>query len=302
MTVTPAVVRLTAPRIALVLGLVGLLGAPQTTAAATPPVGLHPGEGFAFRFSVGSIEAGEARMAIGEPSVAADGSTTVSVQAEARSAPWLSLLMHLDDTYQVTIDTALLAPRALRVEEHGLRNRVVSARLVHDEKGPGSHMTLDYRDAKQHRKADFHLYARALDLLGTLFTLRAAPLHEGDALDLLAFDGPAFYRAVGKVARRVRLTGASGPVPAILLDFEAHRVDPQGRPLRKPSRHVQVWLSDDALRLPLRIEADTDFGRCRIELASYRPGHARGPATMTPTPSMGGATPRSPRLVLDAAR
>lgn len=280
--------------VALLLGLVGALR-PSEARAATPPAGFHPGEGFVFRFSVGAVEAGEARMSVGAPRSDKEGASTVAVQAEARSAPWLSLLMHLNDTYQVSIDAARLAPVTLRIEEHGLRNRTVSATLAHDDKAPGSRMSLDYQDAKQHRKVDYHFYGRALDLLSTLFTLRAAPLRDGDALDLLAFDGPAFYRAVGKVSKRVRLTGASGPLPAILLDFDAARVDAQGHSLRKPSRHVRVWLSDDALRLPLRIEADTDFGLCQIELTNYVPGRAAAPTTAAgPQAGPTGATPTRP--------
>jgi hypothetical protein len=59
---------------------------------------------------------------------------------------------------------------------------------------------------------------------------------------------------------------------AIRIDGVARRIDDAGRP--RPghaARHMTLWLSDDAFRVLLRMEADTDFGRCALELTSYLP-------------------------------
>ena len=59
---------------------------------------------------------------------------------------------------------------------------------------------------------------------------------------------------------------------AIRIDGVARRIEDNGR-LRAGMgpRNLTLWLSDDADRVLLRMEADTDFGRCALELTSYVP-------------------------------
>jgi hypothetical protein len=45
---------------------------------------------------------------------------------------------------------------------------------------------------------------------------------------------------------------------------------------------LTIWLSDDADRVLLRLEADTDLGRCALELTSYVPPATRVAAERTP--------------------
>jgi hypothetical protein len=71
---------------------------------------------------------------------------------------------------------------------------------------------------------------------------------------------------------KVRLDGDGAARPAIRIDGVARRIEDDGRPRAgQGPRNLTVWLSDDTDRVLLRMEADTDLGRCALELTSYKP-------------------------------
>ena len=112
----------------------------------------------------------------------------------------------------------------------------------------------------------------ARDPLSGFFALRALPLDDGSQLDLDILDGNALWRVALTVHRgdQVRLDGDASPHAAIRIDGVARRIEDSGRPRAGMGpRNLTVWLGDDADRVLLRLEADTDFGRCALELTSY---------------------------------
>jgi hypothetical protein len=73
------------------------------------------------------------------------------------------------------------------------------------------------------------------------------------------------------VVGREPLTTELGSYSAIRLLCRGERVDAQGRKLGRPVRQATLWLTDDPLRLPLRVEAQTDLGTGEFVLTSYEP-------------------------------
>ncbi|HEX4459012.1 MAG TPA: hypothetical protein VIA18_13640, partial [Polyangia bacterium] len=53
------------------------------------------------------------------------------------------------------------------------------------------------------------------------------------------------------------------------IDGSAMRIEDNGRVRRAPPRKITIYLGDDRDRPLLRLEADTDLGRCALELTSY---------------------------------
>src|SRR5947209_1245975 len=86
------------------------LAEPTAPAASVAPVagtksgaGMWPGEAFTFKFSVGAVESGRARMAVGAP-FRSGGRRLVAIRGQAETASWLQLFVRLDDEYQLTLD------------------------------------------------------------------------------------------------------------------------------------------------------------------------------------------------------
>jgi hypothetical protein len=253
-------------RALVVIGLVVGLLAAAPAAAAHP--GARPGEAFTFKFSLGPIEGGRARMSIG-PVVARRGRRVVAVHGQAETTAFIKLLARMDDDYTLVVDTGNLLPVSVAETERGVRQRRISTAHL-----DGRTADVDFWSPEKQRKARHVMSRIARDPLSGFFALRALPLDDHSRIDLDILDGNALWRVALTVHRgaEVRLGEDRAARAAIRIDGVAHRIDDAGRP--RPAggaRTLTMWLGDDADRALLRLEADTDLGRCALELTSYLP-------------------------------
>jgi hypothetical protein len=234
-----------------------------------PMPGYVPGEAFTYKFSIGVIDAGRARMSVGYPA-SIDGRRVLAVAGDAHSASWFAVIAKLDDQYKVILDAEKLFALKVASAETGIRTRAIQSEL--DGRMLDIAISAPLRNEKFHRR----LPGPPRDPVGSLFALRAARLADGDVVELLALDGAALYRGSIAVAGREELTLASGKtVRAIRLDALAQRIDDGGHPARVPIRAFRIFLSDDDARIPWRISGETDLGEARLELTSYVPPRKR---------------------------
>ena len=253
----------------ILLGVLGL--ACGVAAARSSPAAFQAGESFIYKFSVGAIEAGQARMSVGIPE-RHQGTRLVAVQADAHSLPWLGLFVRLDDTYQVVLEADRLLPRRVVSNETGVRVRTVRAEME------GHRVKLRFTTPEKDQQSQRVLPGLARDPVAALFALRAAPLAEGERIVQLMLDGVALYQVSCTVVAReaLRLGNELDPTPprtvrAIHIEAQAQRIDDLGRPTSQPPRRFRIWLSDDERRVPWRLTGDTDLGEGRLELTSYIP-------------------------------
>ncbi|MGZ3440100.1 MAG: DUF3108 domain-containing protein [Polyangia bacterium] len=251
--------------LALVLGLVA------APAFAVHP-GARPGEAFTFKFSLGPVDGGRARMSIGR-AVSQKGRRVVAVHGQAETTAFVKLLARMDDDYKLVVDTGNLLPVSVAETERGVRERRINVSNVN----PRIADVEFWSPEKQHKGR--HLLPRITrDPLSGFFALRALPLAEGGKIDLDVLDGNALWRVVMTVHRgaKIRLENDPTSHAAIRIDGVARRIEDSGRPRAGMGpRNLTVWLSDDGDRVLLRLEADTDLGRCALELTSYVPPTTR---------------------------
>ncbi len=230
--------------------------------------GARPGEAFTFRFSLGPIEGGRARMSIGRP-VAQRGRHVIAVHGQAETTAFVKLLARMNDDYKLVIDTGNLLPVSVAETESGLRQRRITVANIEPRIAD-----VDFWSPEKERKARHLLPRIARDPLSGFFALRALPLEDGKKIYLDILDGNALWRVALTVRHgdKVHLMGEPSARSAIRIDGVARRIEDNGR-LRAGMgpRNLTLWLSDDADRVLLRMEADTDFGRCALELTSYVP-------------------------------
>jgi hypothetical protein len=247
--------------------LVPLLLASSALASGHP--GARPGEAFTFKFSVGPVEGGRARMSVGKP-VAQGGRRVVWAHGQAETTAFIKLLARVQDDYTVAVDTGNLLPLEVKETERGLRERKIGSII------DGRTADVDYWSPEKQHKGRRVLPRVVRDPLSGYFALRAMPLDEGKKIELDVLDGAALWRAALTVKRgekvRIDSDGAGAAArPAIRIDGIATRIDDSGRPRAMPPRAMTIYLSDDADRVLLRLEADTELGRCALELTSYQP-------------------------------
>jgi hypothetical protein len=236
-----------------------------SSATAMARAGFRPGESFTFRFSVGAVESGRARMSVGQPS-----GSRVAIHGQAETSPWLKLFAPLEDDYQLVLDTRTLSPVRITSVERGLRDRRIAVEL------DGRRADLLLHDKNGAQRARRLMPSAVRDPLGMLFFVRAQELADGQVIVQDVLDGVTLWRWQLTVKRgeqvKLEMEGSTAkPRPAIRVDATVTRIDDSGRPTGRPQRGAAAWFSDDDARLLYRIEAETDLGKCRVELAGYNP-------------------------------
>lgn len=221
------------------------------------------GEAFTFSLKLGTIEGGRARLAIAPP-ILKSGERMIHVVGEAEAVGLARVVTGLHDDYRLVLDADTLLPRRIELVETGLRSRKVIADLQ------GTRLSLDVTRADAQRRLQKVLPAEPRDPVAALLVMRAQPLRDGDRLEFLVIDGSSLYQGWVEVAGREPLQTAMGTRRAIRLRCRGRRVSSEGVVVPdRPVREATLWLSDDALRVPLRLQGETDLGLAQIELTSH---------------------------------
>src|SRR5581483_6814112 len=164
-----------------------LLLAFSTAAIAAP--GARPGEAFTFKFSVGPVESGRARMSVAK--TRERGRPALSVRGQAETLPWLKLLARLDDDYHLIVDASTWLPLKVLSVERGMRQRTIESKI------DGRQAEL----AEGKTRSQRHLPTAVRDPLSQLFALRAAQLADGERIEQDILDGHALWHAALEIHR-----------------------------------------------------------------------------------------------------
>jgi hypothetical protein len=114
-------------------------------------------------------------------------------------------------------------------------------------------------------------FPNLFDLFSAMLYLRSQPLKDHSVYRIAAYPATNAYLATLKVAGREKISVHAGNYNAIKLDLQLKRIGKQLQlePHRK-FRRATIWVSDDAERLLLRIEAQVFVGTVFVELQSVR--------------------------------
>ena len=121
--------------------------------------------------------------------------------------------------------------------------------------------------ALTHAKSKTLKFPGLYDLHSAFLFFRGQPLAQGDVVRVVIFQDNWPYLATLRVAGREQITVAAGTYPAIKVDLSLQYIDKKLKlqPHTKFKRAVG-WLSDDADRLLLKIQADVFVGSVWTEL------------------------------------
>lgn len=233
---------------------------------AEPAPRQRQGEAYTFSMRiVGLFDAGRARLAIAPP-YRNGTSTQVHIVGEAEATGLLKEITGIHNDYRLVLDGSTLLPRKMEVDESGIRNYSVVMQLD----GRRFDLLARKKGAGERRLAG-QLPSEPLEPVAVMLLLRSARLAEKDRLELILMEGANFYQGSIDVIGREDVTTALGTRKSIKLLCRGERINEHGAKLGRPPRQATMWVSDDAYRVPLRIEAQTDFGIGQFELESYEP-------------------------------
>ena len=117
---------------------------------------------------------------------------------------------------------------------------------------------------------NIHETAGALDPIATITALRRADLSPGAVFRTDFISEWYVYRADTEVIGPERISVPAGEFDTIFVRVDLTKV--VGGVPDEESRGIGIWFTDDPLRLPVRIDADTRIGRIKISLTHHSSG------------------------------
>jgi hypothetical protein len=237
--------------------------APARSAAAAPKrapqaVPFSPGETLSYDVSWSSyLTAGSATLTVKEkkPSY---GSDAYYIVAEGRPTPLLSRLYDLYYRADTLLDVySLLPQRASIYSEEGKRHRTKVTTF--DQAAKKAQYEVQTNTVV---KKELAIPAHSHDGLAALYVLRTIPLKQGDKLAMPICDAGETYTVQ-------IIIGGVETVKTGIGEVRAWKITP-GVPSGTAggTKRLTLWLSDDARRLPVRMQAQLALGSFDLTLKS----------------------------------
>jgi hypothetical protein len=219
-------------------------------------VPFKPGETLDYDVGWSSfVTAGTATIVVKEkkPSY---GSTAYYIVAEGRPTAIVSKLYTLYYKADTLIDAfSLLPQRGSLYSEEGKRHRMKTTTF-----DQGAKKAIFQVETRTVVKKDLAIPRFTQDALSAIYVLRSIPFKTGDRFNMPVSDNGQIYKVQMQV-------GAAEPVKTGMGTVNGLRITPViTGPDKDAPKGLALWISDDARRLPLKMEAQLLVGKFVITL------------------------------------
>jgi hypothetical protein len=236
----------------------------QSTLSKDPPGDFPPLRPVraAYRFGWSGLTAAMGEVRFGKPS-----GKKFQLDGAGRTIGFVRALWKLDTDYHSVADAETLRPIEVRQTEN-YRSKKIATHLAFTNNGVTGTRTIDRPGATETKTRQFH-FAGLFDMHSAALYLRSQPLKDGDVHSIVVYPATNAYLATTKVLGREKISVRAGVFKAIKIDLQLKRIGKhlELEPHRK-FRLATIWVSDDANRILLRIEAKIFVGTVWAELQS----------------------------------
>jgi hypothetical protein len=242
---------------------------PVAATAEKPPFGFHAGETMAFEVKLGGILAGEAQLAVGEPGDVGGGHTGVAIRSRLATVGAAALVKKVVDDATTVVDIDTHRPIEMSTDvEYG--DNKYTAKVTWS--GDDVDVVWARKDSANNGKVHFDFTGQvAHDAHTAMAEVRGWRAPEGSRRTFWVVGGRRVWRADLVVGGQETLGTPLGNRATIRLEGVAYRARGDLRiDEKKKPRKFTVWVSDDADRVPLRVQAGTELGDVTIELVDYQ--------------------------------
>jgi hypothetical protein len=222
------------------------------------PVPFAPGETFTYdvSWSMGFLTAGTATLRVVDKH-ASYGSLAYYILGEGRPTPALAKLYSLYYKADSLLDVySLTSQRGSVYSDENGRRRMKSLRF-----NPDGKTALFEMQTSTNMKRDLRVPAQSQDALSALFALRAMALSPGMTVRMPVCVSDAVYTMSALVVVREDVKTSLGTQRA--LKIRPMITDAAGN---SAGRGLVLWLSDDAKKVPLRLQTDLAVGSFNLVL------------------------------------
>jgi hypothetical protein len=217
-----------------------------------------------YRFGWSGVTAATGEIHFTKPS-----NDRFQLEGTGRTIGLVRALWKLDVNYRAIANVGTLSP----IETHqteSYRSKKIATHLTFTNSGVTRSRTEGEGTGAKTTTRNFDL-PDLFDLHSAALYLRSQPLKQGSAYRLAVYPATNAYLATIKVIGREKISVRAGSYNAIKLDLQLKRISKhlELEPHKK-FRRATIWVSDDAERLILRIDAQVFVGSVFAELQSVR--------------------------------
>jgi Protein of unknown function (DUF3108) len=232
----------------------GANGRGGSTTAGLAAVPWKIGEYFQFSIDWNGLNGGNSLMQV-QNLTRVDGRRAYRVVMKAESNSFVSKFYKVRDRAETFIDAESLYTR----------------RFIKRLREGGYEKDIDVRFDQEARKArytdgeTFDVPSRVHDVLSAFYYVRTVPLPTGASISLPTHDNKKSYEMVVKVHRRERVEVPAGK-------FDCVVVEPilKSEGVFKSKGSIEVWLTDDARRIPVLVKSKIPIGSISVSLTDMR--------------------------------
>lgn len=192
-----------------------------------------------------------------------------------RTIGFVRALWKLDVNYRAVANAETLRPIETEQAEN-YRSKKVATHLTFTNNGVTCARTAGGQRGFAETKTRQFSFANLFDLHSALLYLRSQPLEDRSVYRVVVYPATNAYLATITVVGREKISVRGGSYNALKVDLHLNRVGKhfELEPHRKFGR-ATIWVSDDADRILLRIEAQVFVGTVFAELQSMHFDGAR---------------------------
>ena len=190
-------------------------------------------------------------------------------EATGGTIGFVKRLWNYQVTHRATCEAPTLRPLEVR-EQETVRNQQLTTGLTFTPQGVTSQRDERKGSAVKSKTRTFD-FPNVHSLNSAFLLLRSHPLTEGSVQRTVVYPSTCAYLCTITSLGRERVTVPTGSYDALKLDVQIHKIGKNRELLpHKKLNKATVWLSDDADRLVLRIEAHIFIGTVFAELQSVQ--------------------------------
>lgn len=235
--------------------------APQATFAA-----YGPKEALLYRLHYGFITAGEARIEVDPTLYMINNKVCYKTAVIGSTTGTFDVAMHIRDQWISYIDTATKIPqRSMRdIVENNYRLKEL---VMFDYKNNKANVIRESGKELSRSTAQYTIASNMQDIVSGAYYLRTldySKMAVGTTINMKAFFEDKLYDFTVRYAGKDRVHTKHGYINAIKIQ----PVMPDNE-MFDGGNSIRMWLSDDANKIPVKIEADMFVGKVEVELKSF---------------------------------
>jgi hypothetical protein len=212
--------------------------------------------------------------ATGEVHFTKTSESRFQLDGTGRTIGFVRALWKLDVNHRALAHAETLRPvETLQIEDY--RSKKIITHLSFTNNGVNRARTEGQGGSAGTKTREFR-FPNLFDLHSAMLYLRSQPLSEGSTHRVVVYPATSAYLATITVLGREKISVRAGTYTAIKIDLQLNQIGKKLdlQPHRK-FRRATIWISDDADRILLRIEAQVFVGTVFAELQSLRFDSAR---------------------------